>query len=90
MPLYIIYIILIVLIPSCLHLDPPPATLAHEAPSLKALFAAKGFDARELVALSGAHCIGSSQFTQPVVRIYTLANTLRLIEKSQTPDLNLT
>ncbi len=35
---------------------------------LQQLFGAKGFSARELVALSGAHAIGSSQFTAPVVR----------------------
>ena len=42
----------------------PTATSAQ----LQQLFGAKGFSARELVALSGAHAIGSSQFTAPVVR----------------------
>ncbi len=42
----------------------PTATSAQ----LQQLFGAKGFSAREMVALSGAHAIGSSQFTAPVVR----------------------
>ena len=43
----------------------PKATA--DAPQLKSLFATKGFTTQEMVVLSGAHCIGSSQFTEPVV-----------------------
>ena len=42
-----------------------------DSPQLQQLFGAKGFSARELVALSGAHAIGSSQFTAPIVRALT-------------------
>ena len=52
-----------------------PASTADSA-QLQQLFGAKGFSARELVALSGAHCIGSSQFTPPVVRTDPLSETL--------------
>jgi L-ascorbate peroxidase len=38
-----------------------------DSAQLQQLFGAKGFSARELVALSGAHAIGSSQFTAPIV-----------------------
>ena len=47
-----------------------PVPTADSA-KLQQLFGAKGFSARELVALSGAHAIGSSQFTAPVVRTPT-------------------
>ena len=43
----------------------PAAT--QQAPALKALFAAKGFSAQELVLLSGAHSIGVSHATDPKV-----------------------
>lgn len=43
----------------------PAASGNQNAPSLKAMFAAKGLTTRELVALSGAHSIGRSRNARP-------------------------
>ena len=47
-----------------------------DSAQLQQLFGAKGLSARELVALSGAHAIGSSQFTPPIVRSVPLLCTV--------------